>query len=97
MKLQSRLTLQVQKTDDYSEPDQISEVNDTFEAVIAPDVPTAEVSEEDHNASQQVIHSKNSFKYKYSHPEDQIIGNKDSLREQDHTSDQKSLLWDCCL
>ena len=51
-------------SDDYSEPDQISEVNDTSEAVTAPetleaeaapDVPTAEASEEDHNASQQVI------------------------------------------
>jgi len=71
--------------------------SETLEAEAAPDVPTVEASEEDHNASQQVIHSKNSFKYKYSHPEDQIIGNKDSLREQDHTSDQKSLLWDCCL
>jgi len=74
-------------SDDYSEPDQITEVNDTSEAITAPktpeaeaapDVPTAEASEEDHNASQQVIQSKNSFKYKSSHPEDQIIGNKDS-------------------
>ena len=71
-------------SDDYSEPDQISEVNDTSEAVTvsetpeaeaAPDVLTAEASEEDHNTSQQVIQSKNSFKYKSSHPEDQIIGN----------------------
>ena len=51
-------------SDNYSEPDQISEVNDTSEAVTAsetpeaeaaPDVPTAEAFEEDHNASQQVI------------------------------------------
>jgi len=55
-------------SDDYSEPDQISEVNDTSEAVkapeipeaeAAPDVPTAEASEEDHNVTQQVIQSKN--------------------------------------
>ena len=67
-------------SDDYSEPNQITEVNETPEAEAAPDVPTAEASKEDHNASQQVIHSKNSFKYKSSHPEDQIIGNKESPR-----------------
>jgi len=64
-------------------------VNDTSEAVTAPetpeaeaapDVPTAVASEEDHNVTQQVIQSKNSLKYKSSHPEDQIIGNKDSPR-----------------
>ena len=76
-------------SDDYSEPDQISELNDTSEAVtapdiseaaIVPDVPLIEASEEDHNNSQQVIQSRNSFKYKSSHPEDQIIGNKESHR-----------------
>ena len=82
-------TIGLEDSDDYSEPDQISEVNDTSEAVTAPetpeaeaapDAPTAEASEEDHNASQHVIQSRNSFKYKSSHPEDQIIGNKDSPR-----------------
>ena len=53
-------------------------VSETPEAEAAPDVPTIEASEEDHNTSQQVIQSKNSFKYKSSHPEDQIIGNKES-------------------
>jgi len=42
-------------SDDYSEPDQTSEINVTSEAVTAPDVPTIEASEEDHNDSQQVI------------------------------------------
>ena len=76
-------------SDDYSEPNQISELNGTSEAVTALDipeaaaglaVPTIEASEEDHNVSQQVIQSRNSFKYKSSHPEDQIIGNKESPR-----------------
>jgi len=80
----------LEDSDDYSEPDQISELNGTSEAVTAPeiqeaaaapDVPTTEASEEDHNVSEQVIQSKNSFKYKSSHPEDQIIGNKESPRE----------------
>ena len=66
-------------SDDYLEPDQILELDDTSEAVTAPeipevaatpDVPTTEASEEDHNNSQQVIQSRNSFKYKSSHPED---------------------------
>jgi len=53
---------------------------DILEAAKTPDVPTIEVSEEDHNDSQQVIQSRNSFKYKSSHLEDQIIGNKESPR-----------------
>ena len=76
-------------SDDYSEPDQTSELSGTSEAVTAPDIPEAatapdvpliEASKEDHNNSQQVIQSRNSFKYKSSHPVDQIIGNKESLR-----------------
>jgi len=53
---------------------------DIPKATTAPDVPIIETSEEDQNVSQQVIQSKNSFKYKSSHPEDQIIGNKESPR-----------------
>ena len=60
MKLQSRLVdiAGSEDFDDYSEPDQISELNGTSEAVTAPDipeaasaldVPTIETSEEDHN------------------------------------------------
>ena len=74
-----------EESDDYSEPDQTSELNgtseavttpDTPEAATAPDVPIVEAFEEAHNDSQQVMQSRNSFKYKSSHPEDQIIGNK---------------------
>jgi len=43
---------------------------DAPEAAIAPDVPIVEASEEAHIDSQQVIQSRNSFKYKSSHPED---------------------------
>ena len=68
----------------------------TPEAETVPDVPLIEASEEDHNNDQQVIQSRNSFKYKSSHPEDQIIGNKESPRRTRSHSDQKSLLWDCC-
>ena len=70
-----------EESDDYSEPDQTSELNGTSEAVTTPDVPIAEDSEEGHNDSQQVILSRNSLKYKSSHLEDQIIGNKESPRE----------------
>jgi len=68
-----------EESDDYSEPDQTSELNDTSEVVTAPDIPEAatapdvpigEASEEAHIDSQQVIQSRNSFKYKSSHPED---------------------------
>ena len=69
-----------EESDNYSEPDQTPESDDTSEAVTAPDVLVVEASEEDHIDSQQVIQSRNSFKYKSSHPEDQIIGNKESPR-----------------
>jgi len=59
-----------EESDNYSEPDQTPESDDTSEAVTAPDVLVVEASEEDHIDSQQVIQSRNSFKYKSSHPED---------------------------
>ena len=90
--------LQVQN----SVPDQILELNDTSEAVTAPEIPEAEtvpdvplieVSEEDQDNSQQVIQSRNSFKYKSSHPEDQIIGNKESPRRtRSHFRPEESAL-----
>jgi len=105
MKLQSRLILQVQKTDDYSEPDQISELNGTSEAVTtpdspeaatAPDVPTIEASEEDQNDSQQVIQSKNHSSTSLHILRIKSLATKKVLEEQDHISDQKSLPWDFC-
>jgi len=74
-----------EESDDYSEPDQTPESDGTSEAVTAPGVPVVEASEEAHVDSQQVIQSRNSFKYKSSHPEDQIIGNKESpIRTRSH-------------
>jgi len=91
-----------EESDDYSEPDQTSELNGTSEAVTTPDTPEAatppdvpivEASEETHNDSQQVIQSRNSFKYKSSHPEDQIIGNKESpRRNRSHFRPEESAL-----
>ena len=81
-------------------------MNDTSEAVTvterpeaeaAPDVPTVEASEEDHNASQQVIQSRNSFKSSLHILRIKSLATKKVPEEQDHTSNQKSLLWDCCL
>jgi len=75
-------------------------LNDTSEAVPAPDIPeaataldvsTIEASEEDHNDTQQVIQSRNSFKYKSSHPEDQIIGNKESPRRTHFRPEESAL------
>jgi len=92
-------------SNDYSEPNQTSELIGTSEAVTAPDtpeaattpdVPNVEAFEEAHNDSQQVIQSKNSFKYKSSHPEDKSLTTKKVPEELDHISDQKSLPWDCC-
>ena len=85
-----------EESDDHSEPDQTSELNDASEAVTASNVPVEEASQEAPDESQQVIQSRNSFKYKSSHPEDQIIGKKESPDELDHISDLKSLPWDCC-
>jgi len=91
-----------EESDDYSEPDQTSELDGTSEAVTAPDapkatttpdVPVVEASEEAHDDSQQVIQSINSFKYKSSDPEDQIIGNKESPRRtRSHFRPEESVL-----
>ena len=90
--------------DDYSELDQTPKSEGTSEAVTAldvpvveaataPDVPVVEASEEAHVDSQQVIQSRNSFKYKSSHPEDQIIGNKESPRRtRSHFRPEESAL-----
>ena len=68
-------------------------MDDAPEAVTAPDVPVVEASEEAHVDSQQVIQSRNSFKYKSSHPEDQIIDNKESLkRTRSHSRPEESAL-----
>jgi len=68
-------------------------LDDAPEVVTAPDVPVEEASEEAHVDSQQVIQSRNSFKYKSSHPEDQIIDNKQSPRRtRSHFRPEESAL-----
>ena len=82
-----------EESNDYSEPDRIPELDDTSEAAIASDVLVVEASKEDHIDSQQVIQSMNSFKYKASHVEDQIIGNKESPRRtRSHFRQEESAL-----
>jgi len=63
-----------------SEPDQTSESKDSPEAEPTPEAQDEVASDEAQDGSQQGNQSKNTFKYKFSHPEDQIIGNKESPR-----------------
>ena len=69
----------IQVTEDTLEPDQTSDSKVSPEAE-----PTSEAqevaSDEAQDGTQQANQSKNTFKHKSSHPEDQIIGNKDSPR-----------------
>jgi len=67
-------------------PEDTSELAQTIESEDSPEVdpiPEAQdevASDEAQDGSQQDNQSKNTFKYKSSHPEDQIIGNKESPR-----------------
>jgi len=63
-----------------SEPVQNSDSEDNPEGVPTPEAPVEEASDEAQDGSQQASQSKNTFKYYSSHPEDLIIGNKDSPR-----------------
>jgi len=81
----------IQDSEDTPEPDQIDESEVSPEVVPTPEAQEEVGSDEAQDGSQQANQSKNTFKYKYSHPEDQIIGTKKVLEEQDHISDQKSL------
>jgi len=70
----------IQATEDTSEPDQTEESEDSLEAEPTLEAQNEVASDEAQDGSQQANQSKNTFKYKSSHPEDQIIGNKDSPR-----------------
>ena len=61
----------IQVPEDTSEPDQTAEHEE---------IPKAEITPEAQDGSQQANQSKNTFKYKSSHHEDQIIRNKESPR-----------------
>jgi len=66
--------------EDTSEPDQTSESEDSPEAEPTPKAQDEVASDEAQDGPQKANQSKNTFKYKSSHPDDQIIGNKESPR-----------------
>jgi len=70
----------MQVPEDTSEPDQTPEYEESPEAELTLEAQDEVASDEDQDGSQQVNQSKNTFKYKSSHPEDQIIGNKENPR-----------------
>ena len=70
----------MQVPEDTSEPVQNSDSEESPEAVPTPEAQNEEASEEAQDSSQQSSQSKNTFKYKSSHPENLIIGNKESNR-----------------
>jgi len=70
----------IQVSKDTPEPDQIAEYEEIQETEITPEAQDEAASDEAQNGSQQANQSKNTFKYKSSHHEDQIIGNKESPR-----------------
>jgi len=67
-------------TEDTLEPDQTVESEDSPEAEPTSEAQDVVASNEAQDGSQQANQSKSTFKYKSSHPEDQIIGNKDNPR-----------------
>jgi len=69
-----------QVPEDTSEPDQTSESEESLEAKPTPEGQDEVASDEAQYGSHQANQSKNTFKYKSSHPKDQIIGNKESSR-----------------
>ena len=81
----------IQVSQDTSEPDQTPKSDESPEAESTPEAQNEDVSDEAQDGSQQANQSKNTFKYKSSHPEDLIIENKAIPEEQDHISDKKSL------
>jgi len=70
----------IQVPEDTSEPDQTIKSEDSPEAEPTPEAQDEVASDVTQDGSQQANQSKNTFNYKSSHPEDQIIGNKESPR-----------------
>ena len=68
----------MQVHEDTSKPDQTPESQDSLEAKPTPEVQDEVASNETQNGSQQANQSNNTFKYKCSHLEDLIVGNKES-------------------
>jgi len=70
----------IQVSEDNPEPDQTAEYEESPEAEITPEAQDEVASNEGQDGSHQANPFKSTFKYKSSHPEDQIIGNKESPR-----------------
>jgi len=70
----------IQVTEDTLEPDQTSDSEVSPEAEPTSEAQDEVASDEAQDGSQHTDPSRNTFKYKSSHPEDQIIGNKESPR-----------------
>jgi len=83
----------IQMPEDTSEPDQTAEYEEIPEAEITPEAQDEVASDEAQDGSQQANQSKNTFKYKSSHPEDQIIGNKESpTRTRSYFRQEESMI-----
>jgi len=70
----------IEVTKDTPEPNQTDESKDSPEAEPTSKAQDEVASDEAQDNSQQANQSKNTLKYNSSHPEDQIIRNKDSPR-----------------
>jgi len=70
----------IQVSEDTLEPYQTAEYEEIQETEIASEAQDEVASDEAQDGSQQANQSKNTFKYKSSHPKNQIIGNKESPR-----------------
>jgi len=70
----------MQVPEDTSAPNQTPESEESPEVELTPGVQDEVAFDEAQDGSQRANQSKNTFKYKSSHPEDQIIGNKESPR-----------------
>jgi len=69
----------IQVIEDTPEPDQTVESEDSPEVEPTSEAQNEVASDEAQDGSQQANQSKNTFKYKPSDPEDQIIGNKETI------------------
>ena len=83
----------IQVPESTSESDQTSESEDSPEAEPTLEAQDEVASDEAQDGAQQANQSKNTFKYKSSHPQDQIIGNKESLRRtRSYFRQEKSMI-----
>ena len=77
---QGENVVDMQVPEDTSETDQTPKSGESPEAEPTPEAQDEVASDEAQDGSQQANKSKNTFKYKSSHPDEQIIGKKESSR-----------------